>query len=41
VSPADLAATIFRHLGIEYQTQYQSETQRLQHALSSGHPIRW
>ena len=41
VSPADLAATIFRHLGIEYETHYESETQKLQHALSSGHPIRW
>jgi len=41
VSPADLAATIFRHLGIEHQAAYESETQKLQHTLSSGRPIRW
>jgi uncharacterized protein (DUF1501 family) len=41
VSPADLAATIFKHLGIEPQTAYQSETQKLHHTLCSGRPIRW
>ena len=41
VSPADLAATVLKHLGIDHQTQYESETQKLRHALSSGRPIRW
>ena len=40
VSPADLTATILHHLGIDFTREYVSETQRLQHRLSDGRPIR-
>lgn len=41
VSPADLAATIFQHLGIDPATEYVSESQKLTHRLAKGRPIRW
>jgi hypothetical protein len=39
VTPADLAATILRHLGIDPARRYEDEFQRLHHRLSDGDPI--
>ena len=40
VTPADLSATILYHLGIDFEQEYEDETQRLRHRLSDGTPIR-
>jgi hypothetical protein len=40
VTPADLTATILRHLGIDHTQQYEDEFQRLRHRLSDGTPVR-
>jgi uncharacterized protein (DUF1501 family) len=40
VSPADLAATILFHLGIDHTRQYEDEFQHLMHRLSDGTPVR-
>jgi hypothetical protein len=39
VSPADLAATIFAHLGINPALEYVDELQKQRHRLSHGRPI--
>jgi uncharacterized protein (DUF1501 family) len=39
VSPADLAATVFHHLGIDPRSTYTDELQKLQHRLSDGQPL--
>lgn len=39
VTPADLTATILRHLGINPAQEYVDEFQRLQNRLSEGQPI--
>lgn len=39
VTPADLSATIFHHLGIDHRQQFVSETQGLRHVLSEGSPV--
>jgi hypothetical protein len=40
VSPADLAATILQHLGIDFSQQYWDEFQQIRQRLSIGTPIR-
>ncbi len=40
VTPADLAATIFYHLGIDHTQHYEDDFQRLRHRLSEGEPVR-
>jgi hypothetical protein len=40
VSPADLAATILYHLGIDYARHYEDEFQHVRHRLSDGTPVR-
>ena len=40
VTPADLAATILKHLGINPATEYVDEFQKLRHKLSDGTPVR-
>lgn len=40
VSPADLAATILYHLGIDHTRFYEDEFQHLRHRLSDGSPVR-
>jgi hypothetical protein len=40
VTPADLAATILLHLGIDPATSYHDDFQRLRQHLSEGRPIR-
>lgn len=40
VSPADLAATILDHLGIDFTRGYWDEFQQMRQKLSSGQPIR-
>lgn len=40
VTPADLAATIFQHLGIDSTRQYFDEFQRVDQRLAEGKPIR-
>ena len=39
VTPADLTATILRHLGVDFRTHYTDELQGLRHRLSEGKPI--
>ena len=39
VSPADLSATIFHHLGIDHRQHYVDEFQKLPHRLSEGRPL--
>jgi hypothetical protein len=39
VSPADLSATILRHLGIDHTQSYIDEMQGLRHQLSHGKPV--
>ena len=39
VTPADLTATILRHLGVNHVQKYEDEFQRLHHRLSDGEPI--
>jgi hypothetical protein len=40
VTPADLSATILKHLGINPAWEYDDEFQRLRHRLSDGEPVR-
>ena len=40
VTPADLSATILRHLGVDHRREYEDEFQRLRHRLSDGEPVR-
>jgi hypothetical protein len=40
VTPADLAATILHHLGIDYTREYVDEFQHLRNRLSDGQPVR-
>ena len=40
VSPADLAATIFHHLGIDTSQEYFDQFQRIPRKISEGRPIR-
>jgi hypothetical protein len=40
VTPADLAATILYHLGIDHTQHYEDEFQHLRHRLSDGEPVR-
>lgn len=40
VTPADLAATILHHLGIDYSRTYVDEFQRLSNRLSVGRPVK-
>jgi hypothetical protein len=40
VTPADLAATILYHLGIDHTQRYEDEFQRLHNRLSDGEPVR-
>jgi hypothetical protein len=40
VTPADLAATVLHHLGIDFTQQYEDEFQRLRHRLSDGRAVR-
>ncbi len=40
VSPADLAATIFHHLGVDHTQEYVSNNQALRHRLSDGTPVK-
>jgi len=40
VTPADLSATILKHLGIDPSKEYEDEVQKLRHRLSDGAPIR-
>ncbi len=40
VTPADLTATIFEHLGIDYSQMYEGEIRQLRHQLSDGKPVR-
>lgn len=40
VTPADLTATILRHLGIDHTQRYVDEFQHLDNRLSEGDPIR-
>jgi hypothetical protein len=40
VSPADLAATILYHLGVDHTREYEDEFQHLRHQLSDGAPVR-
>jgi hypothetical protein len=40
VSPADLAATILYHLGIDFTRQYWDEFQQMRQKLSTGQPIK-
>ena len=40
VTPADLTATILRHLGIDHTKHYEDEFQHLQNRLSDGEPVR-
>ena len=40
VSPADLAATIFHHLGIDPTQQYEDQFQRVPRRICEGHTIR-
>ena len=40
VTPADLSATILRHLGVNHRSEYEDEFQRLRHRLSDGEPVR-
>jgi uncharacterized protein (DUF1501 family) len=39
VSPADLSATIFDHLGIDPTREYVDEFQKQRHRLSHGRPV--
>jgi hypothetical protein len=39
VSPADLSATILRHLGIDPRRQYTGQLQELRYPLSEGRPL--
>lgn len=40
VTPADLTATILRHLGINHTQTYEDEFQHLRNRLSEGTPVR-
>jgi hypothetical protein len=40
VSPADLTATVLRHLGIDSTRDYEDEFQGLRYRLSDGVPVR-
>jgi len=40
LTPQDLLATVYRHLGIDYRATLNDLTGRPQHILSSGEPIR-
>src|SRR5207247_1685489 len=40
VTPADLTATIFHHLGIDFTQRYEDEFQRLRNRLSAGTPVK-
>jgi hypothetical protein len=40
VTPADLAATVLHHLGIDYTQHYEDEFQHLRHRLSDGRAVR-
>ncbi|HQU41415.1 MAG TPA: DUF1501 domain-containing protein, partial [Pirellulales bacterium] len=40
VIPADLSATILRHLGIDFGVKYEDDFQRLRHRLSDGRVIQ-
>ncbi|MBN9122184.1 MAG: DUF1501 domain-containing protein [Planctomycetes bacterium] len=40
VTPADLAATVLRHLGIDHRQEYVDEFQHLRNRLSDGEPVR-
>jgi uncharacterized protein (DUF1501 family) len=40
VSPADLAATMLHHLGVDTSQQYDDHFQHLDHAVCEGRPIR-
>lgn len=40
VSPADLAATIFHHLGIDHRQEYWDEFQQVPRQLATGEPLR-
>jgi hypothetical protein len=40
ISPADLAATIFWHLGIDGAQSYFDEFQRIEQQICEGRPIR-
>jgi hypothetical protein len=40
VTPADLAATVLHHLGIDHTQQYVDEFQHLRNRLSDGRPVR-
>jgi uncharacterized protein (DUF1501 family) len=39
VTPADLAATILHHLGIDHDQSYVDDMQGLRHRLSEGRPV--
>ena len=39
VSPADLTATIFHHLGVDPSREYVDEFQKLRHQVSDGRPL--
>ncbi|MDA1015255.1 MAG: DUF1501 domain-containing protein [Planctomycetota bacterium] len=41
VSPADLAATIFHHLGIDDRLEYDDQFLQIRQRLSNGRPIAW
>lgn len=41
VSPADLSATIFRHLGVDYRQEYDDRFLQIRQNLSSGRPIEF
>ncbi len=40
VSPADLAATVFHHLGIDTTQHYEDQFQRVPREICEGRPIR-
>lgn len=40
VTPADLSATIFYHLGIDFTQEYDDQFQRLRRRLSEGRPVK-
>jgi uncharacterized protein (DUF1501 family) len=39
VTPADLTATVLRHLGIDHTREYEDEFQHLHNRLSDGQPV--
>jgi uncharacterized protein (DUF1501 family) len=40
VTPADLAATVLHHLGVDFAQRYEDEFQRLRNRLSDGKPVK-